>query len=198
MLIEIRSVAPIIEISGTPLLLLKKTQEDAECFLMEVPLFTVFRIGIILGKPKSMQPITDELYRQVFGKTGLKVKRAIITKFVYMSESHTFVYFAIIQITKGSETFSFDCSATDAIAIALSAEAPIFMEQNLFEEYKSVVKDPADDEPGGSLGAQVPRAPKQLPKKADSGKRTADEEQLEKWRKILFDPPALVPKTDKP
>jgi uncharacterized protein len=78
-----------------------------------------------LDGQKPERPLTYELLREVIVRTGNHVDRVAI------AEMHDEVYFARIYLDDGR--YSIDSRPSDAIALAMSVDAPIFVASNLLE-----------------------------------------------------------------
>jgi bifunctional DNase/RNase len=78
-----------------------------------------------LDGQKPQRPLTYELLREVIVRTGNHVDRVTI------AEMHDGVYFARISLDSGR--YSIDSRPSDAIALAMSVDAPIFVASNLME-----------------------------------------------------------------
>ncbi len=195
MLIEIRSVEPALDTFLKPFLLLQKEKGDKEGLFLVTSEYGFSRVVAILQKTRFVQPTTSQLLGSIFEKTGLRVERAIITSLQPVSGFTAPAFFALIQIGKGPETFSFDCGSLDALMIALTAGAPIFIEEKIFDENKTTISETPDSDGSGS-GTALPGAQKLLPGKTGTDGEAIDEKKLEEWRKELFDLPQTPP--DKP
>jgi hypothetical protein len=138
-------------------------------------------------KQLTMQrPLTHDLMQDSFDKLGVKVQRIVITD---LKDS---TYFAELIVSQGDRVIALDARPSDAIGIALRAEAPIFVAQQVLDQAKMSFSLP----PGAGEGAP-PERPED-PAAADPGKEGAPveaspEEQdkdfrhidKDKWNEIL-------------
>lgn len=85
------------------------------------------------------RPMTHDLVVDVVDKTGYTVDR------VEINDVEEETYFATIFLTKGDEVIEIDSRPSDAIAIAMRAEAPIFVTENVLMD-GAVSTDSARDE----------------------------------------------------
>ena len=85
------------------------------------------------------RPMTHDLVVDVVDKTGYTVDR------VEINDVEEETYFATIFLTKGEEVIEIDSRPSDAIAIAMRAEAPIFVTENVLMD-GAVSTDSARDE----------------------------------------------------
>ncbi len=85
------------------------------------------------------RPMTHDLVVDVVDKTGYTVDR------VEINDVEEETYFATIFLTKEDEVIEIDSRPSDAIAIAMRAEAPIFVTENVLMD-GAVSTDSARDE----------------------------------------------------
>ncbi len=82
-------------------------------------------IALALGKVATPRPLTHDLVKNI--TDGLKVK---ITKIV-VTEIIDNTYYALIHVTDGKKETLIDSRPSDAVAVALRASAPIFVEDSI-------------------------------------------------------------------
>lgn len=98
-------------------------------------------IGMSLESVPHNRPLTHELF-----KTALKTLGAKITSVsIYKVEGTTF-FASLHLLTPQNERKALDCRPSDAIALALQAHAPIFVDSDVlvtasFPDFKAVKKD---------------------------------------------------------
>lgn len=85
------------------------------------------------------RPMTHDLVVDVVDKTGYTVDR------VEINDVEEETYFATIFLVKGDEVIEIDSRPSDAIAIAMRAEAPIYVTENVLMD-GAVSTDSARDE----------------------------------------------------
>lgn len=88
-------------------------------------------IALALGKVATPRPLTHDLVKNIV--TGLKVKVARIV----VTEIYDNTYYALIYLTDGKKEVPVDSRPSDAIAVALRVEAPIFVEDGILEKRSS-------------------------------------------------------------
>lgn len=93
-------------------------------------------ISLQLKGVKTERPLTYQLLRNVIEQTGNRVDRVVI------SDVRDQVYYAKIYLNQGK--YSIDSRPSDAIALAMGANAPIYVADRLFE---------ASNLPGGGATA---------------------------------------------
>lgn len=92
-----------------------------------------------IEKLSVARPMTHDLVVEVVDKTGYEVSR------VEINDVEEETYFATIFLSKGDEVIEIDSRPSDAIAVAMRAEAPIFVTENVLMD-GAVSTDSARDE----------------------------------------------------
>lgn len=85
-------------------------------------------IALALGKVETPRPLTHDLVKNI--ADGLKVKIAKIV----ITEIQDNTYYALLCLNDGKKETYIDSRPSDAVAIALRASAPIFVEENVLEQ----------------------------------------------------------------
>lgn len=80
-----------------------------------------------INKEKPPRPMTHDLMLSVIEKLGASVKSIV----VHSIKESTFYGKVILEMNK--EKFEIDSRPSDAIALALRAEAPIYVDEEVFE-----------------------------------------------------------------
>jgi bifunctional DNase/RNase len=88
-------------------------------------------IALALGKVETPRPLTHDLIKNIID--GLKVK---ITKII-VTEILDNTYYALICIHDGKKETYIDSRPSDAVAVALRVNAPIFVEEDIMEQRSS-------------------------------------------------------------
>jgi bifunctional DNase/RNase len=87
------------------------------------------------------RPLTHDLLRIVIEGLEARVSKIVIT------DLRGSTFFAKIFLSRGDEIVTIDARPSDSIALALRAEAPIFVERALFESNsRQIETEPDDDE----------------------------------------------------
>ncbi|HYA11619.1 MAG TPA: bifunctional nuclease family protein [Thermodesulfovibrionales bacterium] len=85
-------------------------------------------IALALGKVVTPRPLTHDLVKNIID--GLKIK---ITKII-VTEIQDNTYYALICLNDGKKETLIDSRPSDAVAVALRTNAPIFVEENIMEK----------------------------------------------------------------
>lgn len=128
MLVEVKIGALIMDPNtNTPIVVLKGI--DSESILpIWVGAFEANAIALEIEKIVSPRPMTHDLIRNIIVQSGLKASKVIINDLV----DNTF--YALIEFTDAQgNTVSIDSRPSDAIAVALRLDCPIFVVQKVLD-----------------------------------------------------------------
>jgi uncharacterized protein len=105
--------------------------------------FEAQAIALEIENIKPNRPMTHDLVLAITRTFGIGLREVII------SELHEGVFFSKLIMYQGEEEFEIDARPSDAIAIAVRYQAPIFTHEQILSEAGIVIKDTdvADDEP---------------------------------------------------
>ena len=84
-------------------------------------------IALALGGVATPRPLTHDLVKNILG--GLKIK---LTK-VIITEIQDNTYYALLHLADGKREVPVDSRPSDAVAVALRLNAPIFVEEGILE-----------------------------------------------------------------
>jgi uncharacterized protein len=105
-----------------------------------IGIFEANAIAVELEHIKTPRPMTHDLLRSVLEQLGAHVTRVDITHVVDST------YFALITLSVDGRAMTVDARPSDAIALAIRAQAPIFAEEDVLERSKSVSLSDGDEE----------------------------------------------------
>ena len=134
--------------SGTPIIILK----DVESYTMLpiwVGAYEANAIALEIEKIAPPRPMTHDLLRNLITQLGIQVERVVVTSL----RDNTF--FAVIQMRMSDgNRMVLDSRPSDAIALALRADCPIYVDEEVIKASKNTV--PAEEEEGeeGPLGEE--------------------------------------------
>lgn len=77
---------------------------------------------------KSSRPMTHDLLKNIIDKTDTKVNR------IEICDLRGNTYYATIHLTHGGKSIAIDSRPSDAIALALRTQAPIFVADEVLEK----------------------------------------------------------------
>jgi uncharacterized protein len=117
-------------LTRTPIVILKD-KDEKRVLPIWIGIFEANAIALELEKVVTPRPMTHDLIMSM--TTGLSAKIAKIE----INELKDNTYFARIYVEAGSGSIIIDSRPSDAIAIALRADAPIFVSNEVMEQTKS-------------------------------------------------------------
>lgn len=118
--------------SGTPIVILKDVNSD-QMLPIWVGAYEANAIAVEIEKIVPQRPMTHDLLRNLIVETGAEVSRVVIT------ELRDNTFFAVIEmVNKNGEKLSLDSRPSDAIALALRADSPIFVNEDVIKASRSV------------------------------------------------------------
>ncbi len=96
----------------------------------------------VLADEPFPRPLTHDLLVRLVEGLKARVTRVVV------SDLRENTFYATILVQAGAETLSFDARPSDAIAVALRAKAPIFVNEQLLQEPpREEAADEGDEEP---------------------------------------------------
>lgn len=84
-------------------------------------------IALALGGVITPRPLTHDLIKNLLGSIKIKITRVVVTEILDNT------YYALIYLTDGRREIPVDSRPSDAVAIALRVNAPIFVEEGIME-----------------------------------------------------------------
>ncbi|HDI79235.1 MAG TPA: bifunctional nuclease family protein [Desulfobacteraceae bacterium] len=125
------------------MVILKESKESERYFLMFVGDAEFAAIAKEKGMIEPKRPLTHQLYLRILENVSLEFKR------VEIYDLREGTYYANVYIKSNGKEFVIDSRPSDAVALALNRNIPIFVKQGLFrkrlteeemKEYESLIK----------------------------------------------------------
>lgn len=140
-LVEVRIGALIMDPNtNTPIVVLKGVESETVLPIW-VGAFEANAIALEIEKVVPQRPMTHDLLRNVIIECRLSASSVIIT------DLHENTFFARIELKdKDDEPVMLDARPSDAIALALRLDCPIFVEQRVIDLSAAHQKDGSPDE----------------------------------------------------
>ena len=134
--------------SGTPIIILKDV--NSETMLPSwVGAYEANAIALEIEKIAPPRPMTHDLLRNLIVELGLTVDRVVVTSL----RDNTF--YAVIEMTgEDGESMRLDSRPSDAIALALRADCPIFVDTEVIQASRNSVATEEDGESEGESGEE--------------------------------------------
>ncbi|PYQ62322.1 MAG: hypothetical protein DMF58_02095 [Acidobacteria bacterium] len=126
-------------VSNSPIVVLK--DEEEKFFLpIWVGIFEANAIALQLENVTTPRPMTHDLLRNMISELDARVTRVVI------NDLRDSTFFAQIRLITGDKTLELDARPSDAIALALRTEAPIFVAQTVLDQAQTITPDGDDSD----------------------------------------------------
>ena len=126
-------------VSNSPIVVLK--DEEEKFFLpIWVGIFEANAIALQLENVTTPRPMTHDLLRNMISELNARVIRVVI------NDLRDSTFFAQIRLITGEKTLEVDARPSDAIALALRTEAPIFVAQSVLDQAQTISPDGDDQD----------------------------------------------------
>ncbi len=99
-------------------------------------------IALELQRAQIGRPMTHDLLRSVIRELGGEIGRVVV------NDLRDQTFYAEIEIVVDSRSVNVDSRPSDAIALAVRAQAPIFVEDHVMDQAGLVLPSEATEEPG--------------------------------------------------
>ena len=129
-------------LSNMPMIVLRD-EEEKRSLPIWVGLAEANAIALELEKIPTARPMTHDLIRNILESVGASVSKIVVNDL----KENTF--YAVIHLRLGSNDLAVDSRPSDAIALALRVDAPIYVDEEVLNKAESVeVKVAKEPEPG--------------------------------------------------
>ena len=122
-------------VTQLPVVILKDLRGDT-LLPIWVGVFEASAIQLEIEKVAVPRPMTHDLLRNVLTGLDAHVNRVVVT------ELRGDTFHAVIWLERDGKTISIDSRPSDALALALRADCPIFVDEEVLKVSKSVNVDP--------------------------------------------------------
>jgi bifunctional DNase/RNase len=103
-----------------------------------VGIFEANAIAIEIEKVAAPRPMTHDLTRNLIGHLNARLERVVI------SELRDDTFFAVLWLRQGDEPMVIDARPSDAIALALRADCPIYVSEQVMQTAKLNTSGPPE------------------------------------------------------
>jgi bifunctional DNase/RNase len=118
-------------ITNMPIVILRD-QEGNRVLPIWVGIFEANAIALQIENISTPRPMTHDLLRNVISDLHASVQKIVVCDL----QENTF--YALIYLTIDGDTLAIDARPSDAIALALRTRAPIFVEESVIDNAKTV------------------------------------------------------------
>lgn len=125
--------------ANTPIVVLKEVNGDQLLPIWVGP-FEANAIAFEIEKMSPPRPMTHDLLRNLILQMDGRVRRVVVT------ELRNNTFFAVIELEIAGKMLFLDARPSDAIALALRVDAPIFVHESVLESSTSVIVERQDEE----------------------------------------------------
>jgi uncharacterized protein len=123
--------------TNMPIIVLKDVASETVMPIW-VGIFEANAIAIEIEKVAVPRPMTHDLTRNMIRHLNAELEHIVIT------ELRDDTFFAVLWLRQGKELVSVDARPSDAIALALRADCPIFVSEQVLQSAKLSTSGPPD------------------------------------------------------
>src|SRR5688572_17299474 len=125
-------------VSNSPIVVLK---DDEEKFFLPiwVGIFEANAIALQLENITTPRPMTHDLLRNMISELDARVTRVVI------NDLRDSTFFAQIRLLVAGKTLEVDARPSDALALALRTEAPIYVAQTVLDQAQTITPEAGED-----------------------------------------------------
>jgi bifunctional DNase/RNase len=116
--------------TNTPIVILKDIQGDAVLPIW-VGLYEANAIALEVEKSSTPRPMTHDLLKNLIQGLNARVERVVVT------ELRSDTFYAVIWLNHDGESVSVDARPSDALALALRSDCPIFVSEEVIRIAKA-------------------------------------------------------------
>lgn len=113
-------------VTSMPMIVLKDIAGDGVLPIW-VGIFEANAIALEIEKTTTPRPMTHDLLRNVLRGFDARVTRVVV------SELRDDTFYAVIWLERGGETMTIDARPSDALALAMRADCPIYVSSAVME-----------------------------------------------------------------
>jgi len=125
MLVEMRVEGLLFDPRSNMYILLLKEVDGAGTLPIWIGKPEADSIALALGKVATPRPLTHDLVKNIVDGLRVKIIKIVVTEITDNT------YYALIYLNDGKKETLVDSRPSDAVAVALRAGAPIFVEDNI-------------------------------------------------------------------
>jgi bifunctional DNase/RNase len=100
-----------------------------------IGVFEANAIALKIENIVTPRPMTHDLMKNVFEEMGLQVKRVVV------NDVRDNTFYALIHCRHNGQSLIIDSRPSDAIALSLRLDAPIFVEESVVQKAQSIKYD---------------------------------------------------------
>jgi bifunctional DNase/RNase len=139
-MIEMSLIGVRVELPGNQPIVLLKEREGERYLPIWIGTSEATAIAFALQGVVTARPMTHDLMKNVREELGVAVQRILIT------ELREGTFYAVIEMAQNGSSFEISSRPSDAIALAVRLEVPIFVHEEVLGEASIVIKEDEDQE----------------------------------------------------
>jgi len=124
---DARTQQPVIVLEG---------KRDKRQLLMAIGPAEATSIALTLQGVVPARPLTHDLFLTLFGQLQVTLTRVVIT------DLRDGIYYAIVYLQSAAAPLQLDARPSDAIALAIRAKIPVFVEARVFDKSELLTPPP--------------------------------------------------------
>lgn len=133
--------------SGTPIIILKDVNSETMLPIW-VGAYEANAIALEIEKIAPPRPMTHDLLRNLIVELGMKVERVVVTSL----RDNTF--YAVIELSGNGDSMRLDSRPSDAIALALRADCPIYVDLEVIQASRNSIASDDEAAEGAASGEE--------------------------------------------
>jgi uncharacterized protein len=118
-------------LTNSPIMILKDLESD-KTLPIWIGLLEATAIASELEKIKFSRPMTHDLIKNLMDQQGIKLVK------IEICDLRDNTFFAVLYLIHQDKEFTMDARPSDAVALALRAQAPIFVDEQVIQKSKDV------------------------------------------------------------
>ncbi|MDD5064117.1 MAG: bifunctional nuclease family protein [Phycisphaerae bacterium] len=126
--VEVELSRIIINETSDQQVIVLKERHGERAFPIVIGIVEIFAIDRRLKDIRPPRPMTHDLLENILENLGVKLEKVVITDL----RNHTF--YANIHLNSNGKTIQIDSRPSDAIALGIASNAPIYVAEQVFEK----------------------------------------------------------------
>lgn len=130
--------------ANTPIVILKDVNSET-LLPIWVGNYEANAIALEIEKIAPQRPMTHDLLKNVIEQMGARVERIVITTLMDN------VFYAVIELTAGDNMIFLDSRPSDAIALALRSDCPIYVNEEVIKNSRNTIVEKTSSSPSDQI-----------------------------------------------
>ena len=139
-MIELNLVGVRVELPTNQPIVLLREREGERYLPIWIGAMEATAIAFALQGIVTARPMTHDLMKNVLEEIGVRVERIVITE---LKEG---TFYAVIHMARNGSQYEVSSRPSDAIALAVRVNVPIFANEDVLSEASIVIKDDEEQE----------------------------------------------------